>query len=308
MKTSIVLLAYNQESYVAEAVASVLRQIGGPYEIILSDDCSDDSTFDVIQKTVAAISSDHSVILNRNSINMGLAKHLNKTFAMTKGEIIIAAAGDDISLPDRSLRLIEKFESTGAWLVHSQARCIDPDGNPAQPDYRNALFFKTTDPVKAAASQALYLGATAAFHRDIIRKYGPLDNPLLFEDLIYGFRAALEQKVGFVDEELVIYRTGSGISAKPIQETVAEKTARQDRQMVRFLAILEQRRRDASTFGLSDFHPVMKKIVAVEIKTHIGLALLRRDKLEFRKWARKAPIMALRLWRTDRKTRSVGLR
>ena len=45
-----VVLTYNQESYIREAVQSALAQNYSPLEVIVSDDCSIDKTFDVIRE------------------------------------------------------------------------------------------------------------------------------------------------------------------------------------------------------------------------------------------------------------------
>ena len=47
---SFVVLCYNQESFIREAFNSALLQTYSPLEIIVSDDCSTDGTFDVVQQ------------------------------------------------------------------------------------------------------------------------------------------------------------------------------------------------------------------------------------------------------------------
>ena len=57
------LLAYNQEPFIREAVEGALAQTYAPLEIILSDDCSTDRTFEIMQETVAAYRGPHKVVL-----------------------------------------------------------------------------------------------------------------------------------------------------------------------------------------------------------------------------------------------------
>ena len=47
------LFAYNQERYIREAVEGAFAQTYEPLEIILSDDCSTDRTFEIMQEMVA---------------------------------------------------------------------------------------------------------------------------------------------------------------------------------------------------------------------------------------------------------------
>ncbi len=52
---SFVLLAYNQERYVEEAIAGAFAQDYSPLEIILSDDCSTDGTYAIMQRMAAGL-------------------------------------------------------------------------------------------------------------------------------------------------------------------------------------------------------------------------------------------------------------
>ncbi len=61
------VITYNQARFVREAVESALAQTYSPIEILLSDDCSTDGTFEIIQETVKGYSGPHTVILNRNT-------------------------------------------------------------------------------------------------------------------------------------------------------------------------------------------------------------------------------------------------
>jgi glycosyltransferase involved in cell wall biosynthesis len=50
------MFAYNHERFIAEAVRGALSQTYSPLEIIISDDCSTDRTFEIIQSEVAGYS------------------------------------------------------------------------------------------------------------------------------------------------------------------------------------------------------------------------------------------------------------
>ena len=47
---TVALFAYNSEELVGDAVESLLAQTYSPLEIILSDDCSTDGTFEVMRR------------------------------------------------------------------------------------------------------------------------------------------------------------------------------------------------------------------------------------------------------------------
>lgn len=299
MKTSVVLIAYNQEETVKMAVKSLLEQTGGPYEILLSDDSSTDKTYEIMQEAVSEFPTVHTVIFNRNDKNLGIAEHINKVFDISSGDIVIFNAGDDISLPNRCTRLLEEFERTNAWLVHSHAKCVDKNGNVAQQSYRNAQFFKTDDLAALSTAKALFLGATGSYHRNIVDKYGKLSNPNLFEDLIFGFRAALERKISFIDDELLIYLSHGGVSSKTDINGNAKQNLASYKSLTRFLAVLEQRENDAKIFGLKKNHPVFRSIKKTRRRTLIEVSILFQKQEFFWGLALKSPIHTIRtFWRS----------
>jgi len=97
---SYVLTAYNIEAFIEESVKCAFAQTYENLEIILSDDHSTDKTFDIMKQMAAEYQGSHKVVLNRNEQNLGITKHMNKCYLeMAQGDIIIAAHGDDISIP-----------------------------------------------------------------------------------------------------------------------------------------------------------------------------------------------------------------
>ena len=104
-----VLFAYNQERYVREAVKAALAQTYEPLEIVLSDDGSSDRTFEIMQEMAAAYDGPHEVRVVRNPHNLGLIPHVLARGREAKGELVIVAAGDDISKPERTACLVPPF-------------------------------------------------------------------------------------------------------------------------------------------------------------------------------------------------------
>ena len=98
------LFAYNQEKYIREAVEGAFAQTYDPLEIILSDDCSTDSTFLIMQQMADEYEGPHTVRVVRNAFNMGVLKHVFERGRDVQGSIIVMAAGDDISFPHRTGR------------------------------------------------------------------------------------------------------------------------------------------------------------------------------------------------------------
>ena len=276
-RASILLLAYNQEQFVRAAVECALAQDAEGLEIILSDDCSRDATFEIMQEMADAYDGPHTLRLNRNDTNLGVNPHINRLVEMARAEICVPFPADDISVPHRVTRLLEVMERDDALLVHSDATTMDGAGNPSEAWHKNGLFYRTTDPLETAASDVLFLGATSAYRREIWRKYGPLpQHSNAFEDLITGFRAALEGRISYVDEPLVCYRQSVGISnvlgERYRLATMAEARARRIKKIAARTEMLLQRRKDIYTYGLPSDHEITRRVDA-----ELAKVLARKD-------------------------------
>lgn len=253
-RASLLLLAYNQERFIRDAIESAFAQDAEDLEIILSDDASADGTYEIMQEMAARYEGPHTIRLNRNPENLGVNNHINMLVETARSDTCVLFPGDDSSVPSRVSKLLAAMDAQDVVLVHSDASTMDAQGEPTEPWHRRALFFRTTNHVDAAGSTMLYLGATAAFKRSLFRKYGPLPGfSKAFEDLITGFRAALEGRIGFVDEALVRYRNDVGISndaAQPGKGTIKAARKRRAQKIRGLKTMFAQRLKDAKTFGL----------------------------------------------------------
>ncbi|WP_306113761.1 MULTISPECIES: glycosyltransferase [unclassified Roseovarius] len=273
LRYSIVVLSYNQAPFVRDAVEGALAQDCPPLEIIISDDCSTDGTFDIIQDTIRGYDGPHRVTARQNPQNIGLVAHINAMFDVASGDVLIPAYGDDISLPNRAAEIMKTFDAEAPLLVHSDATAIDPEGHETATTYRKADFFRTTDPLDTATSMAVYLGASGAWHRDLFTKYGPLKHPNIYDDHVFGFRAALEGRVSFIEKPLLKYREGIGLSHQLKQDRNAGAARDRRRKILNMMvAAFSQRLDDATTFGLATDHPIMRKLAKARRKATLRAA------------------------------------
>ncbi len=254
-----------------QAVEAALAQTGKPIEILISDDCSTDSTFTVIKEVVEGYRGPHKVVVNRNDVNIGLVAHINQSVLRTEGEIIVPAYGDDVSFPERATCIQAAFSKDSPLLVHSHAMPIDKNGQECSSDYRTADVFKTHDPWPLAPSLCHYLGASGGWSRELFRKYGPLNRSQVFDDHILGFRAALEGRITLINEPLLYYREGVGISHLDFKDRRRSAICvRRIRIQTIGKAVYADRLDDARIFGLAHDDPIISLL-----KTRLFLSRAR---------------------------------
>lgn len=202
------LFAYNQEQYIREAVEAALAQDYPNLEIIFSDDASVDRTFNLIEKLVAAYTGDHRVVLNKNKCNLGVGGHVNRLVEISSGEIIVCAAGDDISLPSRVSKIVDRWLSGGKKFssIYSSVYLIDEMGGVVGIRSQEA----DCSPVALVRNGCGPLGASHAFVRKMMVDLGPISKSVVCEDQVIGFRASMSGGISFISEPLVKYRVHAG--------------------------------------------------------------------------------------------------
>jgi glycosyltransferase involved in cell wall biosynthesis len=253
---TLMVMTYNQAPYAAAAVEAALTQdYDGPLEVLISDDASTDGTTEVLRALVSAYDGPHRLRLNVNRRNLGLIPHLHKVFALATHDFVVCCAGDDVSRSDRVRRLADLQAHTGAWLLYSDTHFMNADGLAIPgPDIRTTF---STDWTLAdvAGSAAVFVGASAAYHKDLFRTFGPIVEGASYEDLVLAFRAALLGRVAYCDAPLVRYRIGPSV-APPGNQGITNR----GRSLTVFLAVLRQRLLDAKGFGLSYGHPATRTL------------------------------------------------
>lgn len=93
---SVVMSVYNRESYIVEAVKSILDQTFSDFEFIIVDDGSTDNTWNLLKSF-----KDDRLRLLRNDVNIGISRSVNKAIGLASGKYVARMDSDDISLPSR---------------------------------------------------------------------------------------------------------------------------------------------------------------------------------------------------------------
>lgn len=201
------LFAYNQEKYIREAVEGTFAQTYEPLEIILSDDCSSDRTFEIMQEMAAAYKGTHQVRVRRNTANLNVARHVIKVLREARGEFFVLAAGDDVSDPLRTEKIIEFFKETGAAGVHSGCHLIDDVGNIVTENYVASGDFHVRSWFQVEQASFIH-GATSAYSRKVMNYLPERHYNIHGEDgLLTTAILANGLTIRFLEDKLVAYRT-----------------------------------------------------------------------------------------------------
>lgn len=123
LKLSVVMAVYNGETYLREAIDSILNQTFTNFEFIIINDGSTDGTQQILE------SYKDPRIIPVHQEHLGFTKSLNNGIALAKGEYIARQDADDISMPDRLEKQIEFLERhKNIALLGTATKFVDEKG------------------------------------------------------------------------------------------------------------------------------------------------------------------------------------
>lgn len=127
-RISLALPVYNGERFVAGAIRSILSQDYRDFELIVTDNASNDKTADICREFAAA---DTRIRYVRNERNLGAGPNFNLGLHLSTGEYFKWCSSDDLLSPNfigTCLRVLETNPHVA--LVYGTTESIDDDGNP----------------------------------------------------------------------------------------------------------------------------------------------------------------------------------
>ena len=203
------LLNYNQQHYIMDALNGALSQDYDNLEVVVTDDCSSDGSFEMLSEFCANYSGPHTLILHRNEKNVGGGRNLHVAATLASGELFVCTDGDDISLPNRVSVLVKH------WLSHDKKpdllaaylRDMDADGN----------VFDVIPVDDLARYQGIdswllghpgLVGAGQAYSRRLFEEFSGIPHGVKAGDMVLALRAFAAGGAITIPEPLVLYRRG----------------------------------------------------------------------------------------------------
>lgn len=212
---SVIMSVYNGETYLKEAIKSVINQTFKNWELICINDCSADSTGEILAEFASV---DKRIKVYTNEENLKLPASLNKAISLSSGKYIVRMDADDICLPDRFEKQFKFMEENNDVVLSScRFMTVKNDvymsggaGGRCDNDAIKAMLF-VTNPI-------LHPGVIAK--AEVMKKFNYDTTLTCTEDLELWTRMAIEnRKMAILPECLLIYR----LHDKQITSTTIER-------------------------------------------------------------------------------------
>lgn len=213
---SVCIMTYNQEHLIADCIDSVLSQnTNFKFEVIIGEDCSTDSTREVI-KTYAE-KHPNIIVPLYNEENVGASLNALLTYSMARGHYIAHLDADDYLLPGK-LQAQKDFmdQNPNITISFHRTKILFPNNTLVNDNYniyKNPSFYSKDELILLGAigtnSSKMFI---AKNHQLFMEIYKDISFPVL--DYFYNSIIINDGEVGYLPSEpLCVYRRGIGISA-----------------------------------------------------------------------------------------------
>lgn len=199
---SIITPTYNAERTIASCIESVVAQTYQDWELLITDDCSQDATVNIIRRYAAA---DSRIRLFCQNENGGAGKARNNSIAEARGRYIAFLDADDRWMPAKLERQVSFMEESGVKVCYSSYVTCDAVGNvkgivpcPKRVSYRDIL------------SDDRMGCLTLIYDAEAL---GKVFMPLMRRRQDWALKILLLQQCGFalgVPDTLAVYRVSDG--------------------------------------------------------------------------------------------------
>ncbi len=214
---SVIIPAYNHEAFISEAIASVLNQSCGDFELIIIDDGSSDAT----RERIAAFTDSRIRFFTQE--NRGAAATLNRGVELARGRYISILNSDDRYHPERLAALLQLLENNPeAVLAVSAIAVINAAGQMVEAEWleRGLNFYREYGNLWAAIIRDNFICTTSNLFacRELFDKIGPFLPLRYCHDLDFILKAQSEGEIFFCDDVLLDYRVHEDNTIKEISQ------------------------------------------------------------------------------------------
>lgn len=198
---SVVLPVYNGEKYIKESIDSVICQSYKDWELIIVDDCSNDSTSEIIAEYA---DTDKRIKVRRNEKNLRLPGSLNVGFRAAQGEYLTWTSDDNRYKENAFDVMLREISNNEADFVFSGMDYIDAEGDKTGECFKehgnlNDLYYTNI------------VGACFLYTRDVYNEVGEYNTDLfMIEDYDYWVRIYNKFPIKYIPQSLYEYRTHGG--------------------------------------------------------------------------------------------------
>lgn len=192
---------------------SIARQSRPPDELILSDDASDDGTFELARGFAAG--AGFRVSASRNDARLGITANFERALSGCNGDVVFLADQDDLWAPEKIETVLGVFAlRPNVGIVFHDGEIVDHDLTPLGASLWDALGFdaRERERVKRGRAEEVFLrhvvaaGTTMAFRAEYLPLALPFPRLHSCHDAFTAFVVGAVSEVAIIERPLLRYR------------------------------------------------------------------------------------------------------
>ena len=195
---------YNDEKNIARAITSCLEQKEVDVRVVVSDNCSTDSTFEIVH-TLAA--TDSRIAVHQNETNLGLIKNMLRYMDLVDRPFYMFLCSDDfLSDPFAFLAALELFEKQNDLIsVYSNIDFVDPNGKLIFTNtFKREEVFDAAETMRRSLISTRNKFGIPILHRTEFGKRHPYIEELSYSvDLWHSFKVGAYGTCGHLDRSCI---------------------------------------------------------------------------------------------------------
>lgn len=206
----ILLPTYNGEKYLREQLDSIVNQSYKNIKLIISDDCSKDTTPDILREYQQ---KDSRIEVFFQEENLGVVKNIEFLLGKVNSNVFMLADQDDFWLKEKVEKSYECLKKENADFVFGDLEVVDKDLNTIYPSFNEYMLLnrKINNCLNTNKLNYLYncvTGCTICSKSTLIEKFLPLPKTSKFviHDYWMAVIASLYGKIAYMPEKYIKYR------------------------------------------------------------------------------------------------------
>ncbi len=206
------MITYNHEKYILDALNGVFSQkFNFKCELVIFDDCSTDSTVELIQKYFKENDSIfESITLNVNPINLGVSKNFFSSLSNCDGKYIAICEGDDFWIDSLKLnKQVDFLENNDDYVIcYHKVKILN--SFEYLDDYFNQKNISQFSDHNDLIVFGNYMQTCSLVFKNLFKLF-PIEKVNFLNDYILLFWISQFGKIYRFNESMGVYRIGTGI-------------------------------------------------------------------------------------------------
>jgi len=210
MKLSVLLITYNHERFIAQALDSIFMQEANfDYEIVVGEDCSTDKTREILKRYQKFYPGKMKLLLHEQ--NVGAAQNFLRAYEACTGEYVAYLDGDDYwTSPSKIQKQVDFLDQNRGCAICCHAVRVEPEADPAGSYVYRIPGGRTIFSLRDLLDENLVPNCTAMFRNGLFGKFPDWYFYQKQGDWSFHLLNAEHGDIGYLDEVMACYRAHTG--------------------------------------------------------------------------------------------------